>query len=155
MRKLYLFLTFLLTVTSIISLMVASAGFFEGYEQQARLERLNSSGERVPAIVVQKQMPLSGQPTAAAPGTINVELRAGVRRGDIIAVPVDFRTLEAMSEGDVLTVVVDGQEAMVLSSEGSQSHPGLAAAIFLLSLAGVVVLVRRIKQMPEGSEEKR
>lgn len=152
MRKLYLFLTFLLSVTCIIALMAASAELYEGYEQQARLERLKSTGEELPATVVAKQIPEQGQPAAPASGSVRVELRAGPRRGEIISVPVGASTFAAISEGDPVQVLVGAEGATILGPKGDGA--GLSLAIALLSLVGTVVLARRIRRMPAGEAEE-
>jgi hypothetical protein len=43
---------------------------------------------------------------------------------------------------------------MLLSDVNREGGAGIATAIFLLSLFGVVVLTRRIKRMPVGLEEE-
>lgn len=151
MRKLYLFLTFLLSVTCIIALMTASAELYEGYERQARLERLKSTGEELPATIIAKRIPEQGQPASAASGSVRVELRAGPRRGEIISVPVGASTFAAISEGEVVKVLVGAEGATIVTPEGDGA--GRSLAIALLSLVGTVVLARRIRRMPAGEAD--
>lgn len=148
MRNLYLFLTFLLAVTCIFALMAASADLYDGYEQQARLERLRSTGEAFPAMVVEKRLPERGQPASAASGSISVELRAGPRQGEVIPVPADAGTFTAVSEGALVTVLVSPEGAALLDPDGREGGGGMALAIGLLSLAGTIVFARRIRRMP-------
>lgn len=148
MRKLYLFLTFLLTVTCIFSLMAASAGLYEGYERQARRETLAGTGEQLPATVVEKRIPEQGQPTAIASGSLVVELRTGPRQGDIISVPVNAGAFGAISEGEAVNVLLSSEGAYFVELDRQGSGGGTALAIALFSLAGTVFLARRIKRMP-------
>jgi hypothetical protein len=147
MRKLYLFLTFILAVTCIFSLMAASAGLYEGYERQARLERLENSGEKFQATVVEKRLPKVDRPSAQASGDIVVELRSGPRQGQTIPVPVSVQTFSAIAEGQAVTIVLSPEGAHLVA-EQQQSGGALALVIALLSFIGALFTARQVRRTP-------